>query len=279
MLTPSASLEASRAVGAHGSGDHPRPGAGDPEAGALLVDEVHDPDGSEGLPALGPRLRLEQVEGGEGAHHAQRAVEGSAVGNAVEVGAGHDPLLAAGGGGIGVAPPRPLVAHAVLGQVEAAGRALAGEPLAQVVVLIGPGETAVAAGAGVAAHRLECSPHRLEAHSSDSSRLVSSAMRERAAGRFRSLGDRSPRHPTAEDRRGRAAKGRNRLGSEKRGSRARLVHRRAARRHAIHRPGFAVADLSAFVRQLPCAPTLFACSRGWWAVGGRALGLFSWRGP
>ena len=63
-----------------------------------------------------------------------------------------------------VSPPGPLVAHPVLGEVEAARRALPGEPLAQVVVLTGPRVATVATALGAASDRLQVGPHRLEAH-------------------------------------------------------------------------------------------------------------------
>ena len=50
-----------RPLGSHGPGDHPRPGAGHPEPGALLVAEVDDPDRSgrreTRRPAAGPPRR------------------------------------------------------------------------------------------------------------------------------------------------------------------------------------------------------------------------------
>ncbi len=67
-------------------------------------------------------------------------------------------------GGVRVAPPRPLVAGAVLHQVQAPCRRLAGEPLPQRHVVAGPGEPAVAAGARVPADALERRPHRVKAH-------------------------------------------------------------------------------------------------------------------
>ena len=63
---------------------------------------------------------------GERADDAERAVVGTAVGHRVQVAARHDP----GAVGVGVAPPRPLVAVAVHDEVQAAPRGLAGEPLA-----------------------------------------------------------------------------------------------------------------------------------------------------
>ena len=51
--------------------------------------------------------------------HPERAVEGAAVGHRVQVRADDQPGPAGRHGGVGVAPPRPLVAGAVLDEVEA----------------------------------------------------------------------------------------------------------------------------------------------------------------
>ena len=82
----------------------------------------------------------QRVDGGEGADDPEGAVEGAAVGHGVEVRADDD-----AGRRVGVTPPAPLVAGAVLDEVETTGRALGGEPLTQVVVGAGPGVAAVAA--------------------------------------------------------------------------------------------------------------------------------------
>ena len=143
------------AVGGHRPGDDARPGTGDPEAGPLLVGEVDDADGSRRLEAP----LAQAVQGGQGADHTERAVEGTAVGDGVEVRADDDPGGAGGDGRVGVAPPRPLVAHPVDGEVEATCRALPGEPLAQVVVGARPGVAAVPPGRGIQADALEVVPH------------------------------------------------------------------------------------------------------------------------
>ena len=117
MVTPSASVSAAGPVGGQRAGDHPRPGAGHAEPGALLVDEVHHPDRPGRPEALGPQ----RVHRGERADHAERAVVRAAVGDRVQVRAGHHP---GAGSRVRVAPPRPLVAHPVLDQVQPAGGAL-----------------------------------------------------------------------------------------------------------------------------------------------------------
>ena len=62
-------------------GDDPGPGAGDAEPGALLVGEVDDGDRPTGREPVVPQ----GIERGEGADHAQRPVEGAAVGHRVQV--------------------------------------------------------------------------------------------------------------------------------------------------------------------------------------------------
>jgi hypothetical protein len=63
------------------------------------------------------------------------------------------------GSRVGVAPPGPLVAGAVLDDLKPAGGALAGKPLTQGVVLASPGEPVVAAGPWVAADEAQRFPH------------------------------------------------------------------------------------------------------------------------
>ena len=93
MDVPSASVRTAGAVGLHGAGDDPGAGAGDTEAGTLLVDEVHDADGAGGLEPFVPQ----RVHGRKGADHPKRPVEGAAVRDAVEVRPRDDALVAAGG--------------------------------------------------------------------------------------------------------------------------------------------------------------------------------------
>ena len=140
-------------------GDDPRAGAGDPKAGTLLVDEADHGDRDGG----GEPGRAEAVDGRQRGDDPERTVEGAAVGHRVEVGPhGHPAARAVGPDHVGVSPPGPLVAGAVLHDVQAPGGALAGEPLPQVGVLTGPREAAVATRAGVAADLLERRPHRVE---------------------------------------------------------------------------------------------------------------------
>ena len=120
--------QAERPVGRQRSGDHPGTRAGDAEPGTLLVAEVHDPDRSGGPESVG----LQGIERGEGADHPERPVKGAAVGNAVEMRPGGD---AGRRVGVGVTPPRPLVAHPVGGQVQPARSRFPGEPFPQGVVL------------------------------------------------------------------------------------------------------------------------------------------------
>ena len=68
---------------------------------------------------------------------------GTAVGDRIEVAAGDD-----SGRRVGIAPPRPLVAAAVDGDVQSACVGGAGEPLAQIVVGARPGEASVSAVVG-----------------------------------------------------------------------------------------------------------------------------------
>ena len=113
------------------------------------------PMGRDGLETALAQL----VERREGAHDAERPVEGPAVGDRVEVRADDDARVAGGDGGVGVAPPRPLVAHPVGRDVEAALSALPDEPLAQVAVGAGPGEAVVPAAVVVSPDTLEVPPH------------------------------------------------------------------------------------------------------------------------
>ncbi len=150
--------EAAGPVGPEGTGDDARPRAGDAEPGALLVGEVDDPHRA----GRGEAVVAQLVDRRERADDPERAVEGTPVGHRVEVRADDDAGVTGGHRGIRVAPPRPLVAHPVGGEVEAAFGALAGEPLAQVVVLAGPGEPVVAAALAVDAQGLEVVPHPTE---------------------------------------------------------------------------------------------------------------------
>jgi len=121
------------------AGEDAGPEAGDPEARALLVGGVEDPDGEARRHTPG----LHVSHRGQGTEHAQGAVEGAAVGHGVQVGAGGDP----GGPRRRGAPPRPLVACGVHAHVQVQGVRLPGEPVAQCEVLRRPGG-AVVAGAG-----------------------------------------------------------------------------------------------------------------------------------
>ena len=73
---------------------------------------------------------------------------------------------------VGVAPPAPLVAGPVLDEVEAARRALGGEPLPQVVVGPGPRVAAVAARRGVRDRRARGRPTSGRSSSSPRSPLL-----------------------------------------------------------------------------------------------------------
>ncbi len=132
------------------SGGEPGPDAGQAEAGALLVTEVGDGQRSGELrsPAA------EFVERGEGGHHAERAIEGAAVGDGVQVRAGDD-----GVPGQRVPEPGPLVAVAVGLVREPARLGLGAEPGAAVEVGGRPGVAPVAAAAGVAADGGQLLPH------------------------------------------------------------------------------------------------------------------------
>ena len=113
------------------------------------------PTGRAGHEAVVPQL----VDRRERPDDTERAVEGPTVGHRVEVRADDDAGVAGGDRGIRVAPPGPLVAHPVGREVEPTVGALAGEPLAQVVVLAGPGEAVVAPAVVVEAQGLEVVPH------------------------------------------------------------------------------------------------------------------------
>ena len=166
-------------LGGQLAGQDPGAGAGDPEAGALLVDEVDHRQGHVGRNAG----RAQGVDGRERRDHAEGSVEGTAVGHRVQVRADRDPGTAGRhrvvDGAGAVPPPGPLVADAVDGEVQAAAGALGGEPLAQGQVLGGPGEPPVAARRRPP-HRLELGPHGVEgrgAHRVDCRRPVTSAGR------------------------------------------------------------------------------------------------------
>jgi hypothetical protein len=73
--------QATGSVRTEDAGDDARARAGDPEAGALLVDEVHRADGA----GRGEAGRPQVVDGREGADDAERAVERAAVWNRVQV--------------------------------------------------------------------------------------------------------------------------------------------------------------------------------------------------
>src|SRR5690606_1644528 len=79
---------------------------------------------------------------------------GPALAHGVEMAAGDHAGLAGG-----VAPPGPLVAVAVLGQVQAPARGLAREPVAQFEIRVRPGVPDVSTGGGVAPHVRECVEH------------------------------------------------------------------------------------------------------------------------
>ena len=142
-------------VGVQGAGEQPAAGAGDPEAGTLLVGEGHDRHRAVGGTTAGPQ----GVEGREGRHDPERPVEGSAVGDGVEVAADGQHVV-----GGGVAPPGPEVAGAVRldGQPPVPGRVR--EPVPHRQVGVGPGEPVVAAGPPVAPDRLDRVPHVGEGH-------------------------------------------------------------------------------------------------------------------
>ncbi|CAM5707979.1 hypothetical protein SBADM41S_07912 [Streptomyces badius] len=135
------------------SGGEPGPDTGQAEAGALLVTEVGDGQrpGELHSPAV------EFVERGEGGHHPERAVEGPAVRDGVQVGAGDD-----GVPGQGVAEPGPLVAVAVGLVREPARLGLRAEPGPAVEVGRRPGVAPVAAAVGVAPDGSQLPPHREE---------------------------------------------------------------------------------------------------------------------
>jgi hypothetical protein len=68
------------------AGQHPRPGAGDAEPRAFLVAEVHDADRPR-RPQSGCAQRIDREQT---ADHAERPVEGAAVGHGVQVRADDD---------------------------------------------------------------------------------------------------------------------------------------------------------------------------------------------
>ena len=103
-------------VGPERTGDDAGPRAGDAEARALLVGEVDDPHRAGRGEAVVPQL----VDRRERTDDPERAVEGATVGNRVQVRADDDAGVTGGHRGIRVAPPGPLVAHPVGGEVEPA---------------------------------------------------------------------------------------------------------------------------------------------------------------
>jgi hypothetical protein len=153
--------------------------AGEAEAGALLVSEVDDAQRPGELRSPAAQL----VQGREGGDDAEGAVEGSAVGDGVQVGAGDD-----GVPGGRVTEPGPLVAVAVdlVGQPARLG--LLPEPGPAVGVGAGPGVAPVAAGGGAAADRQQLRPHAVEAHASPPSCASGVASPSR-------IGTRTPRSP------------------------------------------------------------------------------------
>src|SRR5699024_5048833 len=66
------------------------------------------------------------------------------------------------GGGVRVAPPRPLIAGPVLDQLQSARSRLPGEPLPQRVVLPGPREPVVTTRPVVPSDRDQLVPHPVE---------------------------------------------------------------------------------------------------------------------
>ena len=151
--------QAEGAVGRERTGDEARSGTGDPEPGALLVAETgHGQRNSRSQPGGAQR-----VDRRERRDHPERAVEGPAVRDRVQVRAdGHAAGRPVRADGVGVAPPGPLVAGAVQGEVQTPSGALPGEPLPQRVVLAGPGVPPVPAGRRVPADRGELGPHGVE---------------------------------------------------------------------------------------------------------------------
>ncbi len=153
--------EPQRPFRCHRPGDHPRPRAGDPEPGPLLIHEVDHRQRARRRDPRGPQ----RVDGGEGGDDTEGSVIRPAVRDRVEVGADRDAAVPGRDGVVHAArpvpPPGPLVAHPVLDQVQPAAGALGGEPLAEGVVLAGPGKTPVAAGR-YAADRPQLGPHAVE---------------------------------------------------------------------------------------------------------------------
>ena len=89
-----------RRVGADGAGQQAGAETRDAEPAAFFLGEGgqhHGPSGMKGF-------RLQQVDGGQRGDHAERAVEAAAVGDRIQVAAGHD------GGRALRAPPGPQVA-------------------------------------------------------------------------------------------------------------------------------------------------------------------------
>ena len=68
-------------VGRHGAGEDSRPGTRHPEAGTLLVDEVHDTDGAVGLKST----VAQRIQRSERRHDSQGSVERATVRHGVEV--------------------------------------------------------------------------------------------------------------------------------------------------------------------------------------------------
>ena len=157
--TPSVSVSAAGPVGAERAGDDAGARAGDAEPGALLVDEVDDPQRHG-------RARSRRARSWSTAARAPTTPSGPSKAPPSGTESRCEPMTTPGSPAataLRVAPPGPLVAHPVLDEVEPAVGALAGEPLAQVVVLAGPREAVVAAAVAVAAEGLEVGPHPAEA--------------------------------------------------------------------------------------------------------------------
>ena len=155
-VTPSASRRPSPRSAGQRAGEQPGAGAGDAEAGALLVGEADDAD----RPARREAARAHQVQRGERGDHPERPVVRAAVRHRVQVRSEHQP----GAGRVRRSPPRPLVADPVGGHLQPPPRRLPGEPFPQLRVHPGPGEPAIAAGARVPADRGQRRPHPVEAH-------------------------------------------------------------------------------------------------------------------
>lgn len=135
------------------SGREPRPDTGQPEPSPFLVPEVHDGEGLAELHVPAPQF----VQSGEGGHDTEGAIEGTAIGDGVEMGPSDDSAP-----GSGIPEPGPLIPVPVhlVGKPSSPGLRL--EPGPTLDIGPGPGEPPVATGGGVAPDGAEVKPHLVE---------------------------------------------------------------------------------------------------------------------